>query len=232
MAVSAILFLIKINEMAEKARELDLHSKTFKNLFYMPKGIYLCGNSLGLQPRATEILLRQELEIWQEKGVKGHFDHDKGRPWVSVDDYVRSQMASIVGALEKEVVVMNSLTVNLHLLLVSFYKPTKTRFKIIMESKAFPSDYFCIESQVKLHGHDPHNAIIQVEPLPGNYTLTTDQILNVISQHGDETALVMFSGIQYYTGQLFDIKQISNAAIEKVYFVSTHLGTITISPQV
>lgn len=199
----------------QKATELDSQSKTFRNLFHLPKQVYLCGNSLGLQPKLTETLIKQELQVWQERGVQGHFDHPYNRPWVRVDDYVRPQMASIVGAQVKEVVVMNSLTVNLHLLLVSFYKPTKTRFKIIMEAKAFPSDYFCLESQVKFYGYDPKDAIVQVEPAPGKYTLTTEEILSVVEKYGDETALVLFSGVQYYTGQLFDIKQITLAAAQK-----------------
>ena len=203
--------------MAERARNLDLEGKSFRSLFHMPQGTYLCGNSLGLQPKGTEMLIREELEIWQKKAVKGHFDHNKERPWVTVDDYVRKGMAEIVGGRETEIAVMNSLTVNLHLLMVSFYRPTAKRFKIIMEGKAFPSDYFCFESQVRFHGYDPKDAIIQVEPTPGNYTLTTDQILRVIEEHGDETALVLFSGVQYYTGQLFDIKTITKAASAKVF---------------
>ncbi|KAI8608023.1 pyridoxal phosphate-dependent transferase [Chytriomyces sp. MP71] len=172
--------------------------------------VYMIGNSLGLQPVRTKKLVNEELDVWATRGVNGHFDHPHDRPWVSTDDNVIEESAKIVGAKDKsEVVIMNTLTANLHFLLVSFYRPTPQRFKIIMEAKAFPSDYFAFSSQVQFHGFKASDAIVEVAPRDGESHLRLEDIVDVIRAEGDKVALVMFSGIQYYTGQLFDMKAIT-----------------------
>ena len=188
--------------------------QSFRNEFYFPQhegkdAIYFCGNSLGLQPKSTQHYIQRELEQWRTYGVEGHFRGE--HPWFHYHKYLQPQTAHIVGAKEQEVVVMNTLTVNLHLLMVTFYRPTKERFKIIMEAGAFPSDQYAIESQVKWHGFVPAEAIIEVAPRLGEDNLRTEDILATIAQHGDETALVLFGGVNYYTGQFFDLKAITQA---------------------
>ncbi|KAI8807878.1 pyridoxal phosphate-dependent transferase [Cladochytrium replicatum] len=193
-------------------------SVTADNGVVEPDGdsIYLCGNSLGLQPIHTKKILNEELEVWAETGVHGHFDHKYGRHWRDMDELTLvKESARIVGAEENEIVIMNTLTSNLHFMLVSFYRPTSDRYKILMESKAFPSDYYALESQVKFHGYDPKDAIIEVSPREGEFTLRPDDILEIIEREGDKIALVMFSGIQYYTGQFFPIPEITKAGQAK-----------------
>src|SRR5258705_5778888 len=199
------------------ARELDKTDplKHFREMFYIPlmfgkEAIYLTGNSLGLQTKRTQDYVVDELEDWASLGVEGHF-HARN-PWLPYHEIFPKQLSKIVGCKEKEVVVMNSLTVNLHLLMVSFYRPTKERYKIICEARAFPSDQYAFESQVKYHGFDPGDAIIEVSPRKGEHSLRTEDILSTIQQHGDSVALVLFSGVNYYTGQLFDIKSITDSA--------------------
>jgi kynureninase len=200
----------------EFARQLDQQDpiKDFRNRFFIPQHegrdkIYFDGNSLGLQPKTTKEYVMQELEDWARLAGEGHFN--ALRPWLPYHEIFPKQLSKIVGCLPEEVVVMNSLTVNLHLLLVSFYRPTKQRYKIICEAKTFPSDQYAFESQVKYHGLDPDDAIIEVKPRPGEYTIRTEDILSAIKEHGDAIALVLFSGINYYTGQLFDMKAITEA---------------------
>lgn len=171
---------------------------------------YFCGNSLGLQTRATENALLQELNDWKNWGVEGHFNAKN--PWFPYHKFLTDSLARIVGALPSEVVCMNTLTVNLHLLMVSFYRPTKERYKIIMEAGAFPSDQYAMESQARFHGLNPDEAIIEIAPREGEYTLRTDDILATIETHKDTLALVMFSGVQYFTGQRFAMKDIATAA--------------------
>ncbi len=189
--------------------------RSYRDQFYFPqhKGhdtIYFCGNSLGLQPKRVEKALLHELEHWKTHGVEGHFKGEM--PWMYYHKFLQSQSAHVVGAKEEEVVVMNTLTTNLHLMMVSFYQPTKKRFKIIMEAHAFPSDQYAVETQVKFHGFDPVDAIVEVAPRAGEETLRTEDILETIRHHGEETALVMFAGVNYYTGQFFDLKSITEAA--------------------
>lgn len=189
--------------------------KHFRDEFLVPQHngkdvIYLCGNSLGLQPRSTEKHIGNQLNQWKEFGVEGWFDGDE--PWLRYHKQLKSPLASIVGALTEEITIMNSLTVNIHLLLVSFYKPTNKRYKILMESGAFPSDQYAIESQVHFHGFDAKDAIIEVSPREGEHTLRTEDIVLAIENNSHELALVMFSGINYYTGQVFDMKAIAEAA--------------------
>ncbi|WP_240916366.1 kynureninase [Pedobacter sp. HDW13] len=174
--------------------------------------IYLCGNSLGLQPKTAKKYIDQQLVNWQNLAVEGWFEGDT--PWMFFHKALKELMAPIVGASSQEVSPMNTLTVNLHLLMVSFYKPKGKRFKIIMEAGAFPSDQYAIESQVRFHGYDPKDAIIEVSPRAGEYTLRTADILAEIAKHGDEIALVMFGGINYFTGQWYNMPAITKAGHE------------------
>lgn len=171
--------------------------------------IYLCGNSLGLQPKVAKDVLGKQLDNWQNLAVEGWFEGNE--PWMFYHKELKRLMAPIVGASEVEVCPMNTLTVNLHLLMVSFYRPTKERFKIIMEAGAFPSDQYAIESQVRFHGFDPMEAIIEVAPKQGEYTLKTEDIIAEIEANANEIALVLFGGINYFTGQLFDMEAITKA---------------------
>ena len=187
----------------------------FREQFYIPvingnECIYFTGNSLGLQPKTTQDYVVNELEDWANFGVEGHFHATN--PWFSYHEMFPQQVAKIVGALPEEVVVMNQLTVNLHLLMTTFYRPTKERFKIICEAKAFPSDQYAFESQVKLHGFNPDEAIIEVKPREGEYSIRTEDIIATIEKHSSSIALVLFSGVNYYTGQVFDMPSITKAA--------------------
>jgi kynureninase len=189
--------------------------KHFRQQFFFPQHngkncIYLTGNSLGLQARTTSQYVQQELDDWARLGVEGHF-HAKN-PWMQYHEIFPKQLSKIVGCKENEVVVMNQLTVNLHLLMVSFYRPTKQRYKIICEAKAFPSDQYAFETQAKYHGYNPADAVIEVSPREGEHTLRTKDIVSIIRQHYDSVALVLFGGVNYYTGQLFDMKAITEAA--------------------
>ncbi|MEL6922626.1 MAG: kynureninase [Bacteroidota bacterium] len=188
--------------------------RNYRQQFHFPQHegkdcIYFCGNSLGLQPKAAKAALLQELERWQQLGVEGHFRGNM--PWTQYHKFLAPQSAHVVGAHEDEVVVMNTLTVNLHLLMVSFYRPTAKRYKIIMEGGAFPSDQYAVASQAQFHGFDPEAAIVEVFPREGELTLRTSDITEAIAEHGDSVALVLFSGIQYFTGQCFDMKRITEA---------------------
>lgn len=200
----------------EFAKSLDAHDvlAKYRQQFYFPKlngkeAIYLTGNSLGLQPKTALAALEQELEDWKNYGVEGHF-HGKN-PWFHYHKFLTEKAAKVVGALPHEVVVMNNLTVNLHLMMVSFYRPTATRYKIIMEAGAFPSDQYAMESQVRFHGYNPEDAIIEIAPREGEYHLRTEDIIDTINKYASETALIMFSGVQYYSGQAFDMEAITAA---------------------
>lgn len=191
--------------------------RRFKDCFFYPEfngkeSIYFCGNSLGLQPKSVKDYLQEELDTWGQKGVEGHFQ--PVNPWVDARLRSKPPLAKLVGANDNEVVAMGSLTANLHFLMVSFYRPTPTRFKIITEADAFPSDQYMLDSQVRFHGYDPSDAIIELRPRPGEYLLRTDDILNALHEHRNETALVMMAGVQYYTGQFFDLEKITKAGIE------------------
>jgi kynureninase len=188
--------------------------KSFRDEFLIPKhnghdAIYLCGNSLGLQPRSAKKYVQDQLNAWEENAVEGWFMGDE--PWLKYHKTLLAPLANILGANQTEITVMNSLTVNLHLLLVSFYKPTTKRYKILMEAGAFPSDQYAIESQVRFHGFDPKDTVIEVAPRAGETTLHTEDILKQIADNAAELALVMFSGINYYTGQFFDLEAIAKA---------------------
>ena len=189
--------------------------KDYRNRFHIPSAngkslIYFCGNSLGLQPKSTRAYLEQELTDWQNLGVEGHL-HAKN-PWLYYHHFLTDATARLVGAKPIEVVVMNSLTVNLNLLMISFYRPTAKRNKIMMEYMAFPSDQYAVENQVKFHGYNPNDAIIELMPREGENCIRTTDILAKIDEHKDELALIMIGGVNYYTGQLFDMATITSHA--------------------
>jgi kynureninase len=172
--------------------------------------VYLCGNSLGLQPKGAKAAIDQELKDWAELGVEGHFDGKN--PWMYYHHFLTEKAARVVGAKPEEVVIMNNLTANLHLMMVSFYKPTKTRYRIMMEVSAFPSDQYAMETQARFHGFDPEDAIIELKPREGEYTLRTEDIIAKINEDKDTLAIVMMGGVNYYTGQAFDMEAITKAA--------------------
>ncbi len=199
------------------AKKLDRADtlKKFRSRFLLPKAngktaIYFTGNSLGLQPKSAKKFLDEELKDWATLGVEGHVH--AGRPWLYYHKFAKKALARLVGASPDEVVAMHQLTVNLHLLMVSFYRPTQQRHKIITEKGAFPSDQYAFESQIRLHGLDPDKALIELAPRSGERTLRTEDILQVIREHAHELALVMMGGVQYYTGQFFEIGKITKAA--------------------
>lgn len=191
--------------------------KSFRKKFLFPvhhgkPGIYFVGNSLGLQPRSTRKFILEELEDWNDLGVEGHV-HSR-RPWVRYHHFAKKSLARLVGAKPSEVVAMNQLTVNLHLMLVTFFRPEGKRRKILTEAGAFSSDQYAFESQLKYHGLSPDDCLIELNPRKGEYTLRTEDILEAIKEHSGEIALVIFGGVQYYTGQFFNIRAITKAARE------------------
>jgi kynureninase len=175
-----------------------------------PDLVYFTGHSLGLQPKSVREAVGLELDEWAKYGVEGHFHSTN--PWFSYHELLTPPMAEIVGAKESEVVCMNSLTTNLHLLFVSFYRPTKQRYKIISEAKMFPSDRYLLETQTKFHGFDPDDAIIEVAPRDGEKLIREEDILAAIEANADEVALVFFGGVNYFTGQLFNMPRLTEAA--------------------
>lgn len=199
---------------SRKMDESDL-IKYFREKFYIPKqptgedAIYFTGNSLGLQPKRTREYIEQELKDWETFGVEAHF-HAK-TPWMPYHEIVSESLAKIVGAKRSEVVAMNSLTVNLHLLMVSFYRPTATRNKIVIEAGAFPSDQYAVKSQIKFHGFDVKESLIELEPRDGENDLRTEDIEKTIEENADSIALVLLGGVNYYTGQKFDFPRIVEA---------------------
>ncbi|XP_051841776.1 kynureninase [Antechinus flavipes] len=184
--------------------------------------IYLLGNSLGLQPRKVKTYLEEEMEKWAKMGSYGH--EIGKRPWITGDECIVHHMNNIVGAHKDEIALMNGLTVNLHLLLLSFFKPTPTRFKILLEAKAFPSDHYAIESQLRLRGLDVEKSMLMIKPRQGEDTLRMEDIFEVIEKEGDSIAVILFSGVQFYTGQLFDIPAITRAGQAKGCFVGFDLA--------
>lgn len=198
------------------ARELDLQDelKHYRNEFIFPQHngenvIYFTGNSLGLQPKRTKKYVEDVMNDWASLAVEGHFYAEK--PWWDYQERFAEPLSQIVGAKTTEVTVMNTLTVNLHLLMVSFYRPTAKRYKIICEEKAFPSDQYMFQSQVKFHGFDPKDAIVEIKRREGEHNIRLGDIIAKINEVGDELALVLFGGVNYYTGQVFDMKTITQA---------------------
>lgn len=199
------------------AQQLDNEDelKHFREAFYIPimhgkEAVYFTGNSLGLQPKATQDYVLNELEDWASYGVEGHF-HARN-PWMPYHEIFPNQLSKIVGCLPNEVVVMNQLTVNLHLLMVSFYQPSETKYKILCEAKAFPSDQYALESQVKFHGFNYEDAVIEVAPREGEHTIRTEDVLLAIEANKNELALVLIGGVNYYTGQVFNMQTITETA--------------------
>lgn len=191
----------------------------FRDEFHIPRTVddndvvYFAGNSLGLQPRGVKTAVEQELSDWAELGVEGHFE--AANPWYGYHESLREPAAAVVGAQPREVVAMNTLTTNLHLMMVSFYRPTRQRYKILVEANAFPSDQYAVWSQARYHGYDPHDAIITMSPLDGETTIHTEAIEQLLAERGPEIALVLFGGVNYYSGQAFDMARITAAAREQ-----------------
>lgn len=211
------------------ARSLDAQDELapYRNEFIFPKHnggdvIYFVGNSLGLQPRRTQSYIDEVMSDWANLAVEGHFYADK--PWWDYHERFAKPLGKIVGALPSEVTVMNTLTVNLHLLLVSFYRPSASRYKIICEEKAFPSDQYMLQSQVKFHGFDPADAIIEVKRREGEHNIRLEDVLDLIRKTGDQLALVLIGGVNYYTGQVFDMKTITRAGHEQGAYVGWDLA--------
>ena len=191
--------------------------RKFRSQFYFPivngkQAIYFTGNSLGLQPRSVQDHVLRELEDWATYGVEGHFHAHI--PWYHYKEHLKGSVSRLLGASEDEVVVMNSLTVNLHLLLVSFYRPRPERYKLICEYDAFPSDLYALQSQAHFHGYDPDDAIIYLKPREGEYCLRHEDVLRAIDEAGDTLATVMLGAVNYYTGQFFDLGAIAEMDLE------------------
>ena len=198
-----------------RRRDADDELRSFRQQFYFPtidgtEAIYLCGNSLGLQPKATRQIVNEELDAWAELGVEGHFEGR--RPWYGYHEMFAEPLSHVVGALPHEVVAMGSLTANLHFLMVSFYRPTPQRFRIVLEANAFPSDRYAVAAQAALHGFDPQTAIVELGPREGESLLRTEDVERFLEREGDSVALVVPSGVNYYTGQAYDMARITNAA--------------------
>ncbi len=187
--------------------------RAYRHQFHIPKDsknnhlIYMTGNSLGLQPKHTKSYVNQELEDWATLGVEGHFEAKN--PWLGYHELLTKAMANVVGAKPIETIVMNTLTANLHFMMVSFYQPTKTRYKIVIESDAFPSDKYAVESQLRHHGFDEKEGVILWKPRKGETLLNYEDLEAILDHQGDEIALIMIGGVNYYTGQFFDLKRIA-----------------------
>ncbi len=199
----------------ECAKKLDQNDKlnSFRNQFHLPTFkndlIYFTGNSLGLQPKSVKTYIQTELDDWAKWGVEGHTHAEN--PWMPYHELLTKKIAKIVGAKNSEVAVTHSLTTNLHLLMVSFYRPKGKRIKILCEKKAFPSDQYALQSQVKFHGFDPKDTIVEIAPRKGEYTINIEDIVRKIEELGDELCMIMIGGVNYFTGQVFDMETITKA---------------------
>jgi kynureninase len=207
------------NELEALHRDAQDPLAAFRDEFCIPSDkqgkewTYFTGNSLGLQPRATQKQVNEELQFWAELAVEGHF---RGKaPWMDYHSLVRDYLAELVGALPSEVVAMNSLSVNLHLMMVSFYRPTPVRHAVLIEKHAFPSDRYAVESHLRLHGYDPASALIELEADEPGGTLSNESIARAIEQNAERVALILLPGVQYLTGQLFDIRTITTLAHQR-----------------
>jgi kynureninase len=202
--------------------------RDFRQKFHLPVGkdgkplIYFAGNSLGLMPKAARAIVEEELDNWAKLGVDAH--HATGTPWYTYHEALREPTARLVGAKPLEVICMNSLTVNLHLMMATFYRPTKSRFKILMEDPAFPSDTYAIKTQITHHGLDPRDALILARPRENEFTIRTEDIVDLIEKHADQLAVVMLAGVNFFTGQLFDIQRITAAARKRGIVVGFDLA--------
>lgn len=213
----------------EFAKELDVNDalKGYRDQFYFPKingkdAIYFTGNSLGLQPKTAQKFVDDVMQDWAQLGVEGHFYAEKS--WWDYHERLAAPMATLLGAKTKEVCVMNTLTVNLHFLMASFYRPTAKRFKIICEEKAFPSDQYMLTSQVKFHGFNPKDTIVEVKKREGEHFWRTEDVVAKINEVGDELALVLIGGVNYYNGQVFDMETITKAGKDVGAFVGWDLA--------
>ncbi|TVZ57045.1 kynureninase [Lutibacter sp. Hel_I_33_5] len=212
------------------AQQLDAKDPLsyLRDQFHIPKDkngndwLYFTGNSLGLQPKQTQKYIQQELDDWAKYGVEGHFEAKN--PWLPYHEFLTEKMAKVVGAKPLEVVVMNTLTTNLHLLMVSFYQPTKTKYKIVIESDAFPSDRYAVQSQLKFHGFDAEDGLIEWKPRKGEDLLRIEDLEEIVKKEGDEIALLLIGGVNYYTGQYLDIKKIAKIGHSKNCFVGIDLA--------
>jgi|TARA_B110000003_G_scaffold164744_1_gene164681 kynureninase len=213
--------LISFKPGIEFAKEQDLIDPLahYRTKFHIPKNsrgeewLYFTGNSLGLQPKKTKQYIEQELDDWAKLGVEGHFEAKN--PWMPYHEFLTETMAEIVGAKPIEVVIMNTLTTNLHLLMVSFYQPTKLKNKILIESDAFPSDRYAVETQLRYHGYDPVESLIEWSPRKGETLLNMEDLESMLHSHGHEIALLLIGGVNYYTGQYLDLKKISELGHKK-----------------
>lgn len=212
------------------AKQLDQEDPLsyLRKEYHIPKDkkgndwLYFTGNSLGLQPKATQHYIQQELDDWAKYGVEGHFEATN--PWMPYHEFLTENMAKIVGAKPVEVVVMNTLTTNLHLLMVSFYQPTKTKYKIVIESDAFPSDRYAVQSQLEFHGFDAKEGLVEWKPRAGEELLRIEDLETILEEEGDEIALLMIGGVNYYTGQYLDIKRIAELGHAKDCVVGIDLA--------
>jgi kynureninase len=211
------------------AAELDARDPLahYRERFYIPHSngeecIYLCGHSLGLQPKSAKAYIEQELEDWARLGVEGHF-HGKN-PWMPYHRLLTAQTAELVGAEPLEVVVMNSLTVNLHLMMASFYRPTAHRHKILIERGAFPSDQYAVKSQIRFHNLDPANSLVELTPRDGEFCVRQEDIRELIDAEGESIALILLGGVNYATGQIFDIAEVTRAGHRKGCIVACDLA--------
>ena len=202
-----------------KAQDQKDPLANYRKKFHIPKNtdgkewLYFTGNSLGLQPKQTKNHIQQELDDWAKLGVEGHFEAKN--PWMPYHEFLTETMAEIVGAKPIEVVIMNTLTTNLHLLMVSFYQPTNTKYKIIIESDAFPSDRYAVETQLQFHGFDPSESLIEWSPRNGETLLKIEDLESILETQGDEIALLLIGGVNYYTGQYLNLKRIAELGHQK-----------------
>jgi len=225
-----IFYLMTYQNSLDFAKQLDQEDPIsyLRNEFHIPRDkegkewLYFTGNSLGLQPKITSKYIEQELDDWANFGVEGHFEAKN--PWLSYHELLTDTMAKVVGAKPVEVVVMNTLTTNLHLLMVSFYQPSKTKYKIIIESDAFPSDRYAVQSQLSFHGFDPEEALIEWKPKKGKELLELEDLKSILDSQGDEVALLLIGGVNYYTGQYLDIKKIAELGHAKKCMVGIDLA--------
>jgi kynureninase len=212
------------------AREMDAQDplRDFRDCFHLPLGqdgkplIYFAGNSLGPMPKLARQVVEEELDNWAKLGVDAH--HAAGTPWYSYHETVRDPTARLVGAKPIEVICMNSLTVNIHLMMATFYRPTKSRFKILMEEPAFPSDTYAIKTQIVHHGLDPKDTLVLARPRKGEFTIRSEDIVDLIEKNADQLAIVMMGGVNFFTGQLFDIPKITAAAQKQGITVGVDLA--------
>ena len=225
-----VFYLMTYQNSLDYAKQLDQEDPIsyLRNEFHIPRDkngkewLYFTGNSLGLQPKITSKYIEQELHDWANFGVEGHFEAKN--PWLSYHELLTDTMAKVVGAKPIEVVVMNTLTTNLHLLMVSFYQPSKTKYKIIIESDAFPSDRYAVQSQLSFHGFDPEEALIEWKPKEGKELLELEDLKSILDSQGDEVALLLIGGVNYYTGQYLDIKKIAELGHAKKCMVGIDLA--------